>query len=47
MPRPVKGRLAASHLEGLSLFMQLDHLLPLVPDMVPQLRRKDNNVIAS
>jgi len=36
------GRLAASHLEGLKLYMQSDHLLPLVPDMLPQERPQDN-----
>src|SRR5207244_3208438 len=36
VPRPARDGSAASHLEGLNLFMQLDHLLPLVPEMLPQ-----------
>jgi hypothetical protein len=35
---------AASHLEGLTLFMQSDHLLPLVPDMLPQTSANGNDV---
>jgi hypothetical protein len=41
-PRPARDGSAASHLEGLMLTMQSDHLLPLVPDMVPQPGPKDN-----
>ena len=42
-PGPSRDGSAASHLEGLMRYMQLDHLLPLVPDMVPQLCRKDKH----
>jgi hypothetical protein len=41
-PRPARDGSAASHLEGLMLTMQSDHLLPLVPDMLPQVGPKDN-----
>jgi hypothetical protein len=41
-PSPARDGSAASHLEGLTLFMYADHLLPLVGEMLPQEEAKDN-----
>jgi hypothetical protein len=41
-PSPARDGSAASHLEGLTLFMYADHLLPLVGEMLPQRGVKDN-----
>ena len=41
-PGPARDGSAASHLEGLTLFMYADHLLPLVGEMLPQPGPKDN-----